>query len=441
MTVTTAREQIAELAKRYPDRGLTSLNKYLDKEWLRAAFSRIRNDGATGIDGVSAREYEKDLDKRLTELVNCAKSGSYRAPAVRRAYIEKPGKRDEKRPLGIPTTEDKVLQKAVVMLIEPIYEAEFYDFSYGFRPGRSCHQAIEALRVAAMRGRIGWILEADIRKFFDRLSHSHLREIVRQRVRDGVLTRLIDKWLKAGVLEAGEWTSTEAGTPQGGVISPLLANIYLHEVLDKWFAKDIQPRLKGRCFLIRYADDFVMGFELEDDAKRVMEVLPKRFGRFGLELHPEKTRIVPFRWPARWEKRRDKERSQSFNFLGFTHYWRRSRKGNWVVGEKTAKDRISRSLKVVNQWCREHRHEPLKEQQKTLNQKLQGHYAYFGVTGNSRCLAQYWRGVRLYWHRWLRRRSKWEGSLHWDWYERTIEANYPLSEPHVVHSVYAHANP
>lgn len=220
-----------------------------------------------------------------------------------------------------------------------------------------------------------------------------------------------------------------------------MANIYRHEVLDKWFAKDIQPRLKGRCFLIRYADDFVMGFEREDDARRVTEVLPKRFGRFGLELHSEKTRIVPFRWPARWEKHRDRERWQSFNFLGFTHFWRRSRKGNWVVGEKTAKDRLARGLKVVNLWCRANRQEPLDQQQKTLNQKLQGHYAYFGVTGNTWCLARYWRGVRRCWHRWLRRRTKWESTFQWDWFERTIAANYPLLPPRVVHSVYARAKP
>lgn len=219
MDVSTIQGQIAAMAVRYPDRGLTSLNKYLDEDWLHAAFKQLRKGGATGIDGVSVTEYEKNLDERLPDLVNRAKSGSYRAPAVRRTYIEKPGKR-EKRPLGIPTTESKLLQKAVVMLLEPIYENEFYDFSYGFRPGRSCHQALEAMRDSIMKERVSWILEADIRHFFDELPHSHLREIVRQRVRDGVITRLIDKWLKAGVLEAEQWTRTEKGTPQGGVITP-----------------------------------------------------------------------------------------------------------------------------------------------------------------------------------------------------------------------------
>ncbi len=439
MDVSTIQGQIAAMAKRYPDRGLTSLNKYLDEDWLRAAFARIRKGGATGIDGVSAQEYAKKLEERLPDLVNRAKSGSYRAPAARRGYVEKPGKR-EKRPLGIPTTETKLLQKAVVMLLEPIYENEFCDFSYGFRPGRSCHQALEATWKSVMGLRTGWILEADIRHFFDALPHNHLRDIVRQRVRDGVITRLIDKWLKAGVLEADQWIRTEEGTPQGGVISPLLSNIFLHEVLDKWFAEQIKPRLKGRCFMIRYADDFIMGFEYERDAERVMEVLWKRFARFGLELHPEKTRIVPFRQPPAGGPR-DRRDSQSFDFLGFTHYWGKSRKGNWVVQRKTASDRLRRSLKAVNQWCRENRHEPVADQQLALNQKLQGHYGYFGITGNFWSLQRYYRGICRYWHKWLRRRDRDNSHLNWDWFHRAILANHPLLCPRVVHSVYTRAKP
>lgn len=440
MDVSTIQGQIAAMAARYPDRGLTSLNKYLDEDWLRAAFKQLRKDGATGVDGVSAEEYGKKLDERLPELVNRVKSGSYRAPAVRRTYIEKPGKR-EKRPLGIPTTESKLLQKGVVMLLEPIYENEFYDFSYGFRPGRSCHQALDAIRESIMKERVSWILEADIRHFFDELPHQHLREIVRQRVRDGVITRLIDKWLKAGVLEAEQWTRTEEGTPQGGVISPLLSNIFLHEVLDKWFAEQIKPRLQGRCFMVRYADDFIMGFEFRRDADRVMEVLWKRFARFGLELHPEKTRIIPFRRPRRDDDKKDKGGSQSFDFLAFTHYWGKSLKGSWVVKKKTAKDRLCRSLKVINRWCRKNRHLKLKVQHAALRQKMQGHYAYFGVTGNSRSLHQYAEGVRRYWHKWLRRRHRQRNDWNWEWYERSILANYPLPRPRIVHSVYHRANP
>jgi RNA-directed DNA polymerase len=433
--VSTVQEQIAALAKRYPNRGLTSLNKYLDREWIREAFRRIRKDGAVGIDGVSAEQYAKELEANPDDLVNRAKSGSYFAPPVRRAYAPKPGSK-EKRPLGVLTTEDKVLQKAVLMLLEPIYEGEFYDFSYAFRPERNCHKALEAIRNSIMDMRIGWILEVDIRQFFDSLDHVKLREIIRQRVRDGVLTRLIDKWLKAGVMEAGQWKRSEEGTPQGGVISPLLSNIFLHEVLDKWFVQMIQPRLHGKGFLVRYADDFVMGFQRKEDAERVMEVLPKRFARYGLTLHMGKTRIVPFKRPGAGEDKRDKKSSQSFDFLGFTHYWAKSLKGNWVVKKKTAETRLSRALQAINEWCRKHRHDPLHEQQVGLNFKLAGHYAYFGVTGNARSLHRYRERVRRYWLKWLNRRHRVRHSLSWERFKTVHEATYPLLRPRIVHSVY-----
>ena len=435
MDVSTVQEQIAALAKRYPDRGLTSLNKYLDREWIREAFDRIRKDGATGIDGVSAKEYAKELEANPDDLPNRAKSGDYFAPPVRRSHVPKPGSK-EKRRLGIPTTEDKVLQKAVAMLLEPIYEGEFYNFSYGFRPERNCHQALETIRNSVMDMRIGWIVEVDIRKFFDSIDHAKLREIIRQRVRDGVLTRLIDKWLKAGVLEAGQWKRSEEGTPQGGVISPLLSNIFLHEILDKWFVEMIRPRLSGKGFMVRYADDFVMGFQRKKDAERVMEVLPKRFARYGLTLHMGKTRIVPFKRPRFGEDRRDKKSSQSFDFLGFTHYWGKSLRGYWVVKKKTAQTRLNRALRAVNEWCRKHRHDPLHEQQAALNLKLAGHYAYYGVTGNARSLHRYWDWVRRYWLKWLNRRHRQRHSLSWERFQAVHEATYPLRRPRIVHSVY-----
>lgn len=440
MNVSTKQEQIAAMAERYPDRGLTSLNKHLDEEWLRAAFAGLRKDGAAGVDGISAKAYGEELDERLPELVNRAKSGSYRAPPVRRVYIDKPGKR-EKRPLGIPTTEDKLLQKAVTMLLEPIYEREFYDFSYGFRPGRGCHDALGHIWNSIMGTRTGWIVEADIRNFFSALPHDKLREILRQRVRDGVITRLIDKWLKAGVLEAGEWQRSENGTPQGGVISPLLSNVFLHEVLDKWFAEQIQPLLKGGSFLVRYADDFVMGFEDRREAERVLSTLWKRFARFGLELHPEKTRLVPFGKPRRDESLKDRAHSGSFDFLGFTHYWAQSRKGNWIVKRHTAKDRLNRSLKKIHQWCRTHRHKPLEVQHIRLCRIMNGHYGYYGVTGNIRKLHAYAHGVKDIWHNWLLRRHRRRDRRDWEWYHRAVSPNYPLPTPKIVHSVYRRANP
>jgi len=434
MDVSTIQERIADMARRYPERGLTSLNRYLTEDWLRAAFGKVRKDAAAGVDGVMAREYEGQMASRLPELVNLAHSGRYFAPPVRRTYIEKPGK-SEKRPLGIPTVEDKVLQRAVVMLIEPIYEAEFYDFSYGFRPGRSAHDAITALHQAIQRLGTGWILDVDIRKFFDTLDKGHMQAFVRQRVRDGVLTRLIGKWLNAGVLEDGECRRNEYGTPQGGVISPLLANIYLHEVLDKWFAKDIQPRLKGRCFLIRYADDFVMGFERKEDAERVLAVLPKRFGKYGLEIHAEKTRLVDFRRPRTEGPMKD-HKAETFEFLGFTHHWGMAvNRQYYVLRHRTAKGRLKRALCTINRWCREHRHDPLREQWKALNLKLKGHYGYYSISSNRRQVYAFFEYVRRYWFKWLNRRHRRRDCLDWAGYEDLLKV-FPLVKPYCAYKLY-----
>ena len=274
----------------------TTLAHHIDLELLREAYRLTRKDGATGVDGQTAQEYEENLEENLKTLLERLKSGTYQAPPVRRVYIPK-GDGKKSRPIGIPTFEDKILQRAVVMVLEAVYEQDFLECSYGFRPCRSAHQALAALWQELMRVGGGFVIELDIEKFFDTLDHRHLREFLDKRVRDGVIRRVIGKWLKAGVLEGGEVQETESGTPQGGVISPLLANIFLHEVLDKWFEQEVKPRMKGSAFLVRYADDALMVFSLEKDAKRVMAVLAKRFGRFGLSLHPEKTRLVDFRRP------------------------------------------------------------------------------------------------------------------------------------------------
>jgi RNA-directed DNA polymerase len=287
-SVFTKQQRIAELAKRSPSMGFTSLAYLMDIDWLREAFYRTRKDGAPGVDGQTWNEYAKNLENNLQSLLDRTKSGTYRAPPVRRVYIPKAGSTTESRPIGIPTLEDKVLQRAIVMLLEPIYEEDFHPGSYGFRPKRSAHQALEALRQKMMCHAGGWILEVDIRKFFDTLGHSHLREFLQLRVRDGVLKRLIGKWLKAGVMEDGNISYPDTGSPQGGVISPILANIYLHYVLDRWFEDEVKPRMQGKAYLIRFADDFVILFTHESDARRVMEVLPKRFGKYGLTVHPDR---------------------------------------------------------------------------------------------------------------------------------------------------------
>ena len=425
-TVSTKQQRVAQLAKQSPQMGFTSLAHLMDIDWLQEAYRRTRKDGAAGVDGMTAEQYEANLKSNLEGLLDRVKAGTYRAPPVRRVHIPKGNSPSERRPIGIPTLEDKVLQRAVAMVLEPIYEQDFYDCSFGFRPGRSAHQALEVLWKQTMNSHGGWILEVDIRKFFDTLDHAHLRGFIRHRVCDGVLRRLIGKWLKAGVLEEGAVTYPAAGSPQGGVISPVLSNIFLHYVLDEWMEQVVKPRLRGKAFLIRYADDFVMGFTHEQDARRVLAVLPQRLGKYGLAIHPDKTRLIAFQEPA-----------GTFTFLGFTHYWGRSPRGRWVVKRKTASSRLSRALQSIALWCRANRHLPVKEQQQILTQKLRGHFAYYGITGNFRSLAWFRFEVVRCWRKWLNRRNR-ERSLDWNIFNRLLE-RYPLPPARVVHSVYYRA--
>jgi group II intron reverse transcriptase/maturase len=434
ITVCTRQQQIAELARQKPQLGFTSLNHLIDRHWLHEAFKASRVDGATGVDGQTHADYAANLEANLQTLLDRAKSGTYRAPPVRRAYIPK-GTGSETRPLGIPTFEDKLLQRAVVMALQPIYEQDFLNCSYGYRPGRSAHQALQDLWKQTMAMGGGWVVEVDIRKFFDTLDHAQLRTLLQQRVRDGVLLRLISKWLHAGVLEEGCLTYPEAGTPQGGVISPLLANVYLHYVLEVWFEQEVKPRLKGRAFLIRYADDLVMGFACEEDARKVLAVLPKRFGKYGLTLHPDKTGLVPFVRPGTTSGRSSgTAKPGSFDFLSFTHHWGRSRRGVWVVQRRTSRSRLSLSIRKVGDWCRRHYHLPLREQHKTLRQKLQGHFGYFGITGNASALQRFRNAVVGLWRKWLGRRKR-DGKLSWS--DFTAKLSWlPLPMARVVHSVY-----
>lgn len=438
-SVSTKQQRIAELARRSPDMGFTSLAYYMDIDWLREAFHRTRKNGAPGVDGQTWAEYATNLEANLRSLLDRAKSGTYRAPPVRRVHIPKGGSTSETRPIGIPTLEDKVLQRAVVMLLEPIYEQDFHPGSFGFRPRRSAHDALESLWRQTMNQQGGWVLEVDIRKCFDTLDHAYLRTALQHRVRDGVLLRLIGKWLKAGVMEEGQLSYPESGSPQGGVISPLLANVFLHYVLDQWFEQEVKSRLRGQAFLIRYADDFVLGFTHEDDARRVHDVLPKRFGKHGLTIHPEKTRLVPFQRPphdATGKGVSGATRPGTFTLLGFTHYWGRSRKGRWVIQRKTASSRLSRAIKKIDLWCRKYRHRPIAEQHLKLRQKVHGHYAYFGITGNGRALTCFLDAVKRCWRKWLNRRNR-ERTMHWDKFNRLLK-RYPLPPPRIVHSVYRH---
>lgn len=433
-SISTRLERIAELARKHPERAFMSLHHAIDVEWLREAYRRTRKDAAVGVDGQTAEEYVRDLEGNLESLLVRFRTGTYRAPPVRRVHIPKGDGRT--RPIGVPTFEDKILQRAVAMVLEAIYEQDFCPGSYGFRPGRGAHDALEALWKGAMSIDGGWVLEADIQSFFDTLEHGALRTFLDERVTDGVIRRAIDKWLKAGVLEAGAVTHPDEGTPQGGVISPILANVFLHGVLDTWFETDVLPRLSGRAQLIRYADDFVVLFEREADARRVMDVLPKRFGKYGLTLHPDKTRLVKFTRPRRGGGSGSGGHGpSSFDLLGFNHHWGLSRKGNWVVQRTTMSSRFTRALGRVREWCRTHRHLPIAEQCKALGQKMRGHFGYYGITGNSEALARFAREVERVWHRWLSRRSQ---RGHMDWLRfKLLLTRYPLPPPRAVHSVLA----
>lgn len=421
-TVETKRRRIAELARTVPG-ALTTLAHHVDEEWLREAYRRTRKDGAVGIDGVTATEYERDLEENLRDLLSRLRGVTYRAPAVRRVHIPKdePG---EMRALGIPTFEDKVAQRAVLMLLEPVYEESFLPCSYGFRPGRGAHEAVRDLRSELNGGRAATVLELDIRRCFDAIPHGELQGLLRERVNDGTVVRLIGRWLHAGVLDGGSVSYPDSGTPQGGVLSPLLMNAYLHTVLDEWFEREVLPRLGGAARLIRYADDAVIVFERRDDAERVHRVLPKRFARFGLTLHPEKTRLVDFARP------KDGRGPGTFSFLGFTFFWARSRRGTMVVKPKTASRRLSRAKKRVGAWLKTHRHLPVAVQHAALCRKLRGHYAYYGVSFNGRSLQSYHYAVFTLWRKWLSRRSQ-RGRLSMERY-LSVLTRHPLPAPRIV---------
>jgi len=434
--VYTKQQRIAELARNCPDMAFTTLAHHIDIDWMLAAHALTRRDGAVGVDGQTADEYEVNLEANLKNLLDRAKSGTYVAPPVRRVHIPKAGSPNETRPLGIPTYEDKILQRAVLMVLEPVYETDFLDVSHGFRPGRGAHGALDSLWKQEMKLGGDWIVDVDLRKFFDTIEHGHLREFLKRRVRDGVILRLIGKWLNAGVLEEGILTIPDDGTPQGGVISPLLANIFLHYVLDEWFEREVRPRLKGEAFLIRYADDFVIGATREDDARRILEVLPKRMSKYGLTVHPEKTRLVRFQPPQASDsdtEGREPPDPRTFDFLGFTHYWGRSQRGAWVVKRKTAESRLKRALKALSEWCRKNLHLPIKEQHQKLTQKLRGHYGYYGIIGNFYCLLEFRETARGIWRRQLSRRRR-DGEVTWAEFLR-LEERYSLPRARVVHGL------
>lgn len=409
---------------------LSSLNHYLDYEWVKYAYDCTRKDGAVGVDGQTGEDYAANLEQNLCGLIDRLKSGRYRAPPVRRHFIEKAD--GGLRGLGIPSFEDKVAQRAIVMLLEPIYEQDFHDCSFGFRPARSAHQALRAVWKGITQRGGRWVLDVDVRKYFDSIDQTKLREFLARRVADGVVRRLIDKWLKAGVLEDGQLSYPDAGTPQGGVISPCLANVFLHYVLDEWFAAEVQPRLRGPSTLVRFADDFVVLLAYRDDAERVLRVLGKRLEKYGLELHPDKTKMIDFRFrPTPSHDGQQGALATTFKFLGFNHVWVTSVKGKAVVRQLTATDRVARALKAFNRQCRAMRTWPVRDQHQRLCRMLKGHYAYFGISGNSERLATMKFKVERIWRKWLSRRSN-RSPLPWAAFKGILE-RLPLPQSRIVH--------
>jgi group II intron reverse transcriptase/maturase len=426
--------KVRERAKRDPDVRFSSLAHLLDVGALERAFNRIRADAAVGVDGVTKGQYGRELESHLQGLHERLRSKQYRHQPIRRVHIAKaPGKT---RPIGISSVEDKIVQGALREVLEAIYEEDFLDCSYGFRPGRSAHDALRAVNAMIDREGITVILEADIQAFFDSIDRDKLMEMLQTRVADSSLLRLISKCLHVGVLDGEEYSKPEAGTAQGSILSPMLGNVYLHHVLDIWFEREIRPRLGGHARLIRYADDFVIGFESREDAERVMKVLPRRMAKYGLTVHPDKTRLIPFTRPRLGMNGR--AGPGPFDFLGFTFYWRRTRTGGWRPGMKTRKARVQKAIKAIGEWCRRHRHLPLDEQHAALVRRIMGHFRYFGVNGNIRCLQQLLHYVKRVWLKWLRRRSQRARRLTWERYHAYLRA-YPLPKPQIFVSIWARA--
>jgi RNA-directed DNA polymerase len=424
--------KVAERAKRDPEGTVFAVAHLLDEQALGRAYDRVRKDAAVGVDGITKEQYGQELAHNLRDLRERMRRMSYRHQPIRRVHI--PKGQGKTRPIGISTIEDKVVQGALREVLEVLYEPVFHDGSYGFRRGRSAHDALRALNRALNGGRVNVIVEADIQSFFDSIDRTMLIEMLRERVSDGSFLRLVGKCLHVGVLDGEEFSEPEVGTAQGSVLSPILGNVYLHHVLDQWFERDVRPRLRGRAHLIRYADDFVIGFEREDDAKRVMDVLPRRFERFGLKLHPDKTRLVPFRRPSNDEE--GGKGPASFDLLGFTHFWRRSRRGRWVPGATTRKASLRRAIAAVADFCRRRRHEPVKEQHAGLKMRLVGHYNYFGINGNGRSLERLLHEATRAWYKWLKRRSQ-RTRLNWERFKDRILRVFPLPRPRIVVQLWA----
>lgn len=402
----SALERIREAAQKDGKQRFTSLlHHVVDPERLRAAFQALKHDAAAGVDGETWQHYAQNLEANLQDLAERLKRGAYQAKPVRRAYIPKADGRQ--RPLGVPTLEDKLVQRAVVEVLNAIYETDFVGFSYGFRAGRSPHDALDALAVAIQTEEVNWVLDADIRSFFDTLQHDWLVKFIEHRIGDPRIVRLIQKWLNAGVLEDGERIRSELGTVQGGSISPLLANVYLHYVFDLWVWQWRKKQARGVMVVVRFADDFVVGFEHREDAEQFLLELRQRFAQFGLELHPDKTRLLPFgRKPNRDWRSGQGPKPGTFDFLGFTHTCATTRSGQFIVQRRTMRKRMQAKLAEVKEVLRQRMHQTIREQGEYLRSVLRGYDRYHGVPMNHAALQTFRRAVLRLWRHTLHRRSQ-----------------------------------
>jgi RNA-directed DNA polymerase len=423
--------KVAELAKKDPRLRFNTLAHLIDEESLTRAFRRLDGQAAVGVDGITKEQYGQNLEGNLVGLRARMKAGKYRHQPIRRVHIPKAP--NKTRPIGISTVEDKIVQDVLREVLEAIYEQDFMSGSYGFRPGRSAHDALRELDHVVWTEGASWILEADIQSFFDSVCRKTLMEMLRERIADEPFLRLVGKCLHVGVLDGEELSTPEVGTAQGSVLSPILGNIYLHHVLDLWFEREVKPRLGGRAKLIRYADDFVIAFERRDDAERVMAEIGQRMQRFGLTLHPDKTRLVPFQRPDRREPGEPPQ--GAFDFLGFTAYWRAGHRGGWMFGLKTRTARLRRAITSINEFCRSRRHEPVEQQHAGLCRRLNGHLNYFAVNGNSKSTSHliYW--ARRIWRKWLDRRSQ-RGRMKWARFGALLQ-RFPLPRPNIRVSLWA----
>ena len=424
---------ITEIAKRDRRCKLNNLIHILDDENLKECFKMLKKNKASGIDGVSIEEYNKNLNENVKDLVKRMKQLSFRPNPVRRVNIPKAN--GKQRALGIPTVEDKLVQMGISKILEAIYEVDFEDFSYGFRPGKSCHSALDKLNKVIMTKPINHIIDADIKGFFDNIDHKWMVKFLEHRISDKMLIRYIGRFLKSGIMEDGKLIMSEKGTPQGGIISPILANVYLHYVLDIWISRIIKKKCRGVVEIVRYADDFVICVQYKDEAEIILKALKERFKKFGLELSEDKTKIIEFGRYAKENVKRKNRRPDIFNFLGFTHFIDKTRKGKFKLGRKTDSRRFKIKVKEMNIWLKSIRNQvKAKEWWKVLQAKLRGHFQYYGVSGNYRSIKSfYYITIRLV-HKWINRRSQ-KKTYNWKRFLEYLE-RYGVPQPKIHHNFY-----